>query len=64
MITVNKDTWIEGTVLVNKVQEWKDKGYSLDDVINTLVLKDYKLNGKLVSIKKVISLWNSKEVEL
>lgn len=64
MITVNKDTWIEGTVLVTKVQEWKDKGYSLDDVINTLVIKDYKLNGKLVSIKKVISLWNSKEVEL
>ena len=64
MLTVNKDTWIDNSILVSKVQEWKDKGYSLDDVINTLVLKDYKLNGKLVSIKKVISLWNSKEVEL
>ena len=64
MLTVNKDTWIDNSILVSKVQEWKDKGYSLDDVINTLVLKDYKLNGKLVSIKKVISLWNSKEIEL
>lgn len=64
MLTVNKDSWIDSIVLSTKVKEWKDRGYSLDDVVNTLVSKDYKLDGKLVSIKKVISLWNSKIVEL
>lgn len=64
MLKVNKEEWIEVSILKSKIDEWKDKGYSIDDVINTLVLRDYKLNGKLVSIKKLISLWNSKEVEL